>query len=167
MPARNAIKLYVAQGIYHVYNRGLDKQLTFQDAEDYRRFLGLLMLLGSPQSLLPGLPKNYSDEITVLAFCLMPNHFHLLIRQEHESSMPRFMRSLMNRYVHYYNLRHTRTGNLFHGRYKARLIETDEDLVSVKRYVLENPLEILGSKAALKSYPYVGTDLPRSVPRAT
>jgi REP element-mobilizing transposase RayT len=160
MPVRNAIKSYVEQGIYHVYNRGLNKQLIFLDNRDYTRFKAIAgKLLYAQTTLRPGRAKNFSEEITILNYCLMPNHFHVLVQQRYSDSMTRFMRSLTNQYVHYFNFRHQRTGSLFSGRYKARLISNDEDLVNVRRYIIENPLEIVGSFEALTGYPHVGTDL--------
>ena len=108
MPAKNSTKTYVENGYYHVYNRGVDKRLIFQDLQDYRVFLSFLktyLSLKDETNLRNQLserslsPKdrdkvwqimrmdNYSQTITLLAYCLMPNHFHLFLKQKSSSTI--------------------------------------------------------------------------------
>jgi len=157
MPSRNILKMYVNNGFYHVYNRGVEKRTIFEDKQDYKVFLKYIKEILSPidpdkQSItfyLRGqtykaerkLLKNYSDEIELLAYCLMPNHFHFLIRQKNKKSLQGFMSALMTRYSMYFNKRYKRVGTLFQGRYKAVLVYEDAYLLHLSRYIHLNPLE--------------------------
>lgn len=154
MPAKNRVKLYVENGYYHIYNRGVEKRIIFQDDQDYRVFLHYLNLYLSPPKLLQSnkgpsfiiQPRkrplnNFHGEIILLTYCLMPNHFHLLLKQKPTRSIEKFMRSLGTKYVQYFNKRNQRVGPLFQNIYKAVLIETDEQLLHLSRYIHLNPLE--------------------------
>ncbi len=158
MPARNTVKTYVEDGFYHVYNRGVEKRTIFEDEQDYKVFLKYLKeALSSPpdpKSLkvtvplkgasfkgVPKQPKNFQKEIELLAFCLMPNHFHLLLKQTNSESMESFMRSVITRYSMYFNKRYKRVGKLFQGHYKACLVNSEEYLLHLSRYIHLNPLE--------------------------
>jgi len=167
MPGRNVVKNYVAGGVYHVYNRGVEKRTIFTDGEDYRvflHFLGLYLRPGNQrqQETLPrGLSLAGSDydldtRIDLLAYCLMPNHFHLLLLQADERSMSELMRRQSNAYVGYFNKKHGRVGTLFQGRYRAALIDRTELLVHVSRYIHRNPTEVLARSrnARLDQYRY-------------
>lgn len=165
MPARHRIKTYIENSFYHIYNRGVEKRIVFQDTQDYRVFLHYLKLyLSPPESLkslkgLKGLsfvmrPKqrplnNFNQEIILLSYCLMPNHFHLLLKQKPTNGIEKFMRSLGTKYVQYFNKRYQRIGPLFQGAYKAVLVETDEQLLHLSRYIHLNPLETNKKKSSL------------------
>ncbi|MEK7544352.1 MAG: transposase [Patescibacteria group bacterium] len=123
--------IFTAQGFYHVYNRGHNKQTIFYDARDYRRYL---------KRLGEYLIKH---EVTLLAYCLMPNHVHLLLRQDGEEPMDRFIHRLHTAYTMYFNIKYERLGSVFQGRFKAKLIDTDEYLLHVSRYIHINPIEIV------------------------
>jgi len=154
MPSKNLVKKFVPDGVYHIYNRGVEKRSIFVDAQDYRVFLNLINLILSPKNTLDLADiriQNKSDSVNLLAYCLMPNHFHLTIKQLNETGMTEFMRSITNAYVAYFNKRYKRVGSLFQGTYKAALIDKDEYLVHVTRYIHMNPLEI---NSKLKEYPY-------------
>lgn len=158
MPSRNSIKIYVENGFYHIYNRGVEKRTIFEDAQDYKVFLKYLKeALSSPQSIdnyrklvtfkgasfkgMPRLPKNFEKEIVLLAYCLLPNHFHLLIKQSNKSSMESFMRSVITRYSMYFNKRYHRVGKLFQGHYKACSVTDENYLLHLTRYIHLNPKE--------------------------
>ena len=161
MPARNVIKAYIADGIYHVYNRGINKSPLFIDRKDYRVFLtilksyliprdkGKLLTIFANTELPDSVRKqaakslriaNYNDTISLITYCLMPNHYHLLIKQKNKYDMKEFMRSLSNRYTIYFNTRYKRRSTLFEGTYKAVYVETDEQLIHVSRYIHRNPV---------------------------
>ena len=149
MPSPNTIKTYVEDGYYHIYNRGVEKRLIFQGREDYSMFLHILKLYLSPSDRLRDelpLLRNYyvqnnlSEELQLLAFCLMPNHYHLLIHQKNKDSIIKLMRQITIAYSMYFNKRHERIGPLFQGRYKAALIDSDEYLLHLSRYIHLNPL---------------------------
>lgn len=162
MPARHSIKDYSKDSYYHVYNRGVEKRLIFQDNQDYTVFLSYLRtyLLPKDMDLLkkqlsdPILSSkekedalkllklnNFTDEITFLAYCLMPNHFHFLIKQKSSDSMDKFMNSLGTRYTMYFNKKYKRVGSLYQDVYKAIIVYTDEQLLNVTHYIHKNPVK--------------------------
>jgi putative transposase len=149
MPQKHSIKIYVKNGFYHVYNRGVEKRTIFEDEKDYKVFLSYLKeyLSPPPDSYLQGgtlkakCHENFSDEIELHCFCLMPNHFHFLIRQNQKNSMQRFLKSLLTRYSMYFNKKYKRVGKLFQGHYKAILVTEDGYLLHLSRYIHRNPYE--------------------------
>ncbi len=155
MPSKNSVKIYVPGGIYHIYNRGVERRSIFTNNKDYRVFLNLLRLILTPKDKLEDndfvTVKNKADSVELLTYCLMPNHFHLMLRQFNENGMTEFMRVLSNAYVYYFNRQYKRIGSLFQGRYKAALVDRDEYLVHVSRYIHMNPLE---TDHKLQEYPY-------------
>jgi putative transposase len=161
MAKKNSRKVYVKDGYYHIYNRGVEKRNIFEDEKDYKVFLGYLKQYLSPIPDLgksakkkkeylqnpvllvnPRVPKNYHGKIELVAFCLMPNHFHLLIKQDDEKAMKEFLHSLTIRYSMYFNRRHDRVGPLFQGRYKAALVKNDNYLVYLTCYIHANPIDL-------------------------
>ena len=171
MPSKNILKQYLENGYYHIYNRGVEKRVIFQDSQDYKVFLSYLKDYLTPidkislrKTLLNTFynrkdkiikkiaMNNFSNRISLLAYCLMPNHFHLLIKQKNERGIENFMKSLGTRYVMYFNKRNKRTGGLFQGRYKAVLIDSDEQLLELSRYIHTNPKPYKGR--IFLEYPY-------------
>lgn len=164
MPARNRVKTYVKDGYYHIYNRGVAKLPIFLDSQDFQIFLKYLSVALSPEKAnivtfnLRGQSfkavarpiKNYQREIDLLAFCLIPNHFHLLVKQCTKNSMESFIRSIITRYAQYFNKKYDRVGPVFQGRYKAALIENDRYLLHLSRYIHLNPFEY--TKDLTKAY---------------
>ena len=175
MPGKNALKTYVENGFYHIYNRGVEKRNIFLDEQDYKVFLSYLKLyltskddsinlikkradLSDDQknekiSKLMAL-KNYFNKIELLCYVLMPNHFHLEIRQKNKTDMEDFMRSLITKYSKYFNKRYDRVGPLFQGRYNAVLITNERYLLHLGRYIHLNPQEIIVNNQSLSSYPW-------------
>lgn len=165
MPSRHIVKTYVKDGYYHVYNRGVEKRIIFEDEQDYKVFLNYLKGYVTPIDkigikktfTLQGLtfkgvarqPKNYSGKIEILVFCLMPNHFHLVIKTLTEDSLKKFMQSLMTRYTIYFNKKNDRVGSLFQGTYKGVLVSDENYLLHLSRYIHLNPSEITNN---LESY---------------
>lgn len=158
MPAKNSIKVYVKNGYYHIYNRGVEKRDIFIDEQDYNVFLGYLREYLSPTpkfenhmidftvrgKLFKGVDytvKNYVNQIELVTYCLMPNHFHLLIKQIEGRSMELFMRSLATRYSMYFNKKYNRVGSLFQGPYKSVMIENENYLLHLSRYIHLNPID--------------------------
>lgn len=115
---------------YHVYNRGNRKQNIFIQYRDYERFLKRM--------------KMYKEKfgVSILCYCLMPNHYHFLLRQETDIPITVFMLRLGTSYAKYFNIKYEQVGSLFQGRFRAKLIETDEYLLHLSRYIHRNPLEI-------------------------
>lgn len=137
MPSKNTIKTYLANGYYHVYNRGVEKRQIFHNQRDYDRFTYYFGHYLN-HSNIPSSGQLFG-RIELIAYCLMPNHFHLLIKQNDEAAMTEFMRRISTGYTMYYNLVNTRVGSLFQGTYKAVLIETSEQLLQVSSYIHRNP----------------------------
>jgi putative transposase len=161
MPPKNSIKQYRENSYYHIYNRGVEKRKIFQHKQDYYVFLSYLKIYLSPPHLqgvsLKTPPshflKNYTNQINLLSYCLMPNHIYLLIKQKDSISINHFMRSLGTKYSMYFNSKYKRVGPLFQGTYKAVLIEKEEQLIYLTKYIHRNPLEINPQKP-LSNYPY-------------
>ena len=148
MPSRHIVKTYIENGYYHIYNRGVEKRLIFQDREDYTKFLYLLKIyLTNPEILRNEYPllrinivdKNLFEEIDLLAFCLMPNHFHLLVYQKQKDSITKLLRQICTAYVIYFNKKFERVGPLFQSKFKAVVVDSDEYLLHLSRYIHLNP----------------------------
>ena len=167
MPAKYIIKTYLENGYYHLYNRGVEKRDIFLDEQDCRVFLHYLKMYLSPPEILqelndPGIrinrfiPLNLSKELDLLAFTLMPNHFHLQVKQYTQDAITKFMRRLITSYVMYFNKKYQRVGALFQNNYKAVLIENDPFLLHLSRYIHLNSLGIHSALNFLEfsSYPY-------------
>lgn len=181
MPAKNAIKQYVENGYYHIYNRGVKKRIIFQDQLDYSVFLLYLKQYLMPKNehdlseklLDPSItPKerdkilkllrlnNFYNELTFLAFCLMPNHFHFLVKQKQMGTINIFMKSLCTRYSMYFNKRYKRVGPLYQDVYKAVLVTNEAQFLHLSRYIHKQALRLQG--ASLEAQPcsyfaYLGT----------
>jgi REP element-mobilizing transposase RayT len=112
---------------YHVMNRGLAYQDIFTDKSDYELFLDLLS------------DSHEMWDLRVIAYCLLKNHYHLLI-QTPKANLSRIMRHLDGLYTQRYNRRHKRDGPLFRGRYKAIVVDAEEYLMAVARYIHHNPV---------------------------
>jgi len=151
MPGKNVIKHYDVDAYYHVYNRGVNKRVIFKDDQDYAVFMGLMKrYLGQKIEIDSSKREypNYSENLDLVAFCLMPNHFHLLLHQHEDiKSMEAFMRSLATSYTRYFNTKYKRVGHLFQGVYKASRITSDPYLLHISRYIHMNPKDY-------KNWPY-------------
>ena len=109
MPGRNIRKVYAADSFYHIYNRGVNKQDIFLDEQDYSFFLGLFKRYLSSAPAHDKKGRQYSwfrKEIELLTFCLMPNHFHLLVYQHEPEGMTHLLRAVMSSYGMYFNQKH-------------------------------------------------------------
>lgn len=155
MPRKNTIRYYAPNKHYHVFNRGIEKRAIFTNTIDYQKFISTMKYYLQPQKYKETLSRRSDledNEIELLCYCLMPNHFHLLIKQNSESGLTRFMRRLSNTYVRYFNKAQKRIGALFEGKFKAILIETDEYLLHLSRYIHRNPSEL--DLENLRNYSY-------------
>ena len=169
MPTKNTIKTYIENGYYHLYNRGVDKREIFIDEQDCIVFLHYLKLyLSSPETLLKDqllLPRvlykitnlNLSKEIDLLSFSLMPNHFHMQVKQYTKEGIEKLARRILTGYVQYFNKKYKRIGTLFESTYKAILLETDEQFLYLSSYIHRNPMRLKNPKfdyIQFSSYPY-------------
>ena len=138
MPTKNVAKVFIPDSFYHIYNRGWNLGKVFIDNEDWRHFESLLIRHLSPtpkQDKLGREYKHYYPEVRLVAYCLMGNHFHMLLYQYDETAITRLMTSLMTAYTAYFNKRHQRRGSLFESTYKAVLIRDDAQLMHITRYI--------------------------------
>lgn len=136
-------------GIYHVMMRGINHQNIFEDAEDYYQFLTTLDTMSlsyEPDGTLAG--RNY----TLYAYCLMSNHFHLLIR-EREDSLGMAIKRIASSYVYYYNHKYSRDGHLFRERFKSEPVNDIAYFVTLLRYIHQNPLKA-GIVKEVKDYEF-------------
>lgn len=142
---------------YHLYNRGTEKRAIFLSDADRARFLGLLYLCNN---ITPVHISNYQGStlmdwlalpltetiVDIGAYCLMPNHFHLLVREKKEGGISLFIQKVSTAYTMYFNKKHSRTGALFSGRFKARHADNDIYLKYLFSYIHLNPVKIIEPK---------------------
>jgi len=144
---------------YHLYNRGIDKRIIFKTSNDFKRFIMLLYVCNSflekslrLDNLINHSHKSY-EEIMILdrgeplvsigAWCLMDNHFHLLIRQEVDGGITKFMKKVGTAYAMFFNIKYQRKGALFGGLFKSKLIgDKDNYLIQLLAYIHLNSLDI-------------------------
>lgn len=138
---------------YHCYSRGIDKRRTYTNRGDYERFVGLLYICNSNTTVHRSdfgartfreivSTKRGAPLTDIGAFCLMPNHFHLLLRERAEGGISDFMRKIGTSYTMYFNLKHERSGNLFAKPFRSRHVSDDRYLQQVIRYIHSNPAEL-------------------------
>lgn len=142
MPRRNVIKQDAPNSFQHVYARGHSRSKIFKDEQDYITFLTLLQrYLSAEEAHDPyGVPyPNFYNKLELLAYALMPNHFHFLVYQHQPGEMARFMQSVLTSYSRYFNKKYKRSGSLFESRYKASMISDDAYLDHISRYIHLNP----------------------------
>jgi putative transposase len=142
MPRRNVIKEDAPDSFQHVYARGHSKHKIYVDEEDYITFLTLLQrYLSAEEAHDPyGVSyPNFYNKLELVAYCLMPSHFHLLVYQRQPRAMAQFMQSVLTSYSRYFNKKYKRSGSLFESRYKASMISDDSYLDHITRYIHLNP----------------------------
>jgi len=136
---------------YHIYNRGNSKQKIFHDNEDYFRFMSLLYACNSINNFRADtIPKGESPYdfkrgkriVSIGSYCLMPNHFHVLITQTAEGDISKFMQKITTAYVMYYNKKYERTGGLFEGKFKSEHSGNDRYLKYLFSYIHLNPIKL-------------------------
>lgn len=161
---------FANEHIYHIYNRGVEKRDIFSNKNDYFRFI---LNLHEFNSSSPALNFGYQIKHTpievrlqytiarplveILTFCLMPNHYHLMIRQISEHGITEFMRKVGVGYTNYFNLRNQRVGPLFQGKFKAVLIENEEHFFHLPHYIHLNPLGLFSSAKKSSTENYTNT----------
>lgn len=146
MPSR--VVPLVTDEYYHVFNRGVNKLPIFNNAADYKRFVRSIKYyqVEGPKPRLslftPTITKlDWNKKIVeIIAYCLMPNHFHLLIKQVKDGGVSEFLGKLSNSYTKYYNIKYRRVGPILQGEFKSVLVESNEQLLHLSRYIHLNPL---------------------------
>lgn len=170
MPYRHLV--FANNEIYHILNRGVAQAPIFLAKKEYERFLLLLAYYRFTKPLnsfshfyrlnttdktqyMDKLQKENPKGVEILAYCLMPNHFHLLIKQKYEGGITHLLSNMQNGYVRFFNLRHHRIGPLFQSMFKAIRIESDEQLLHTSRYIHLNPVtSFLIAKDSLSAFPW-------------
>ena len=145
---------FANEHIYHIYYRGGEKRDIFLDENDYYRFVhGLYEFndkapalssyyYSSEVGLRKGVERKRRVLVDVLAFCLMPNHYHLLVKQVDEGGITDFMRKVGTGYTNYFNKKRDRVGSLFQGKFKARHVTDNAHLLYLPLYIHLNPLDL-------------------------
>lgn len=144
----------VTNSIYHVFNRGIDKRTTFSDKHEFLRAYQILkyyryslppvklsrfLLLGdsSRNSLME---ENWGVKlVSIKTFCLMPNHFHLLLEQLVDNGISKYLSQIQNSYTRYFNIKNKRVGQLFLDNFKNVLVNDESQLLHLSRYIHLNP----------------------------
>lgn len=132
---------------YHLYNRGTEKRLIFIDERDYDYFLFLMYICNTIKSIkLRDVSQNFDREETIVdigAYCLMPNHFHILVREKNEGGISKYMLKLMTGYSMYFNKKYKRTGKLYEGVFKSIHANKDTYLKYIYSYIHLNPAKLI------------------------
>jgi len=141
---------------YHIYNRGNSKQKIFLDRKDFNHFLELVFVCNSERNI--NFRDLFQNSDTVFdfdrgetlvdigAYCLMPNHFHILIKERKSGNISLFMQKLATAYAMYFNKRYNRSGSLFEGKFKSQHVNSDRYLKYIFSYIHLNPVKIIDSK---------------------
>jgi REP element-mobilizing transposase RayT len=127
-------------GIYHVLNRGVEKRDVFLERSDYEKFLRLLK------------ENKVEFDFHVLAYCFMPNHYHLLLQTKSEN-LSAAIKSQNQMYAQYFNRKYERVGGLWQGRFKSRLVRDNKYLKTLFKYIEQNPIKA-GIAAKIGEYPW-------------
>jgi len=148
-------KIEFAEGeYYHVYSRGVERRKIFMDEDDYERFTRLLYAanstmpvhLGRRQGVaLADIPRG-GPIVAIGAWCLMPNHFHLLLKEIKENGISEFLHKLLTAYSMYFNIKYQRKGSLFEGPFSAKHLDSDRYLKHQYAYIHLNPMGIIESR---------------------
>ena len=170
MPTKNTIKIYIENGYYHIFNRGVDKREIFLDEQDCITFLHYLKLYLSSPEILQKEQKflsprfsykimnlNLNKDIHLISFSLIPKHFHLQVKQFPKEGIEKLTRRVLTSYVQYFNKKYERIGTLFETTYKAVLLKNDEQHLYLSSYIHRNPMKLKNPKfdfIQFSSYPY-------------
>lgn len=151
---------FIEDQIYHIYNRGVEKRKVFVDDADCFRFIHNLFEFNDENAVIntayylsqksKAIEHRYLEKerrprkllVEILIFTLMPNHFHLLLKQKREKGIVKFMQKLGTGYSMYFNKKYNRVGGLFQGRFKAVLVSEDSHFIHLPFYIHANPLEL-------------------------
>lgn len=133
---------------YHVYSRGVNKCNTYNEEIDYVRFKELIKLCNTREKI--NLRKSLKSEeeikpniVTILSYCLMPNHFHMILQEITEGGISLFLQKVLSGYVSYFNKKYNRTGTLFGSRFKDKVINNDIYFNHLITYIKNNPIKLI------------------------
>ncbi|KKP88116.1 MAG: hypothetical protein UR93_C0021G0003 [Berkelbacteria bacterium GW2011_GWA2_35_9] len=149
-------KIELANGeFYHIYNRSIAKYKIFTSDREFQHFIYSFRYYLAPEAnlrmsrftelstknqvkILKKRDKK-NQKIDIICYCIMPTHFHLLIKQNQDYGITDYLRLVQNSYSHYFNIKHKRSGPLWQGKFKNKQIESDEQLLHLTRYIHLNP----------------------------
>ncbi len=138
---------FVLGEFYHLYNRGTEKRKIFIDKQDYQKFIFLMYICNTMRSLeLRKIGENFDRGellVSIGAYCLMPNHFHILITARTENGISKYMLKLMTAYSMYFNKKYKRVGKLYQGVFKSVHANTDTYLKYIYSYIHLNPAKLI------------------------
>ncbi len=171
MPGR--LHTFLNGGIYHVFNRTILKQKLFCDVDVCRKFLDIIKYYRSSESIIrfskyqkltPIFKQYYNEKISdtnnfrvsMLAYCLMPTHYHFLLQQKQDNGVSFFISQIQNSVTKYYNVKNNYVGPIFLHRFKSKPIYNDEQLKHVSRYIHLNPFSdsLVAKKQDILKYPW-------------
>lgn len=175
MPSR--LMPFITDEIYHVVNRGISERQVFSDAKEYSRAIEVInyyrykspplkfslflkQSLEFRQKVIDSLRKKGKELVDILCFCLMPSHFHILLKQKIDNGVSKFLSIFQNSYTRYFNIKNERRGPLFYDQFKAKRIVTDEQLLHVSRYIHLNPYSSFVVRKAKDLESYTWSSLP-------
>ena len=153
-PVMSGRKIPFAEGeYYHIYNRGNSRQAIFLTSDDYARFSALLYISNGTTSFeFRDIDKDKvfdfnrgQQQVAIGAYCLMPNHFHILLTPLVDGGVTAFLKKLSTGYSMYFNKKNFRTGSLFEGRYKSEHVDDDGYLKYLFSYIHLNPVKLIQS----------------------
>ena|SRR3989344_3271045 len=138
-------------GMYHIFNRGVEKRTIFLDESDYLRFMTNLAIFNDTKSVLNAKyrikerekPDARKPLVDILAYCLMPNHCHFLLRQKEDDGISKFMNKIGVGYANYFNLKYGRVGSLFQGAFKSVSVKGESQFIYIPYYIHLNPLDLI------------------------
>jgi len=165
---------FVENEYYHIFNRGNNKQLIFKDEKDWARLLFLILYLQSPTTILNvgrqinyfikhglfNILRNTEEEIIknryieLIVFELMPNHFHLIVRELEKGGISNYMKRILGGYTKYFNTKNKISGHLFQGPFRAVHIEDNPQILYLSAYIHNNIRELKEWKGKEELFPY-------------
>jgi len=154
---------FINGGVYHVYNRGVEKRKIVGDVHDHLRFVHALYVFNDKESIptswyylnklggrtsqfVDKLPEERNQLVDIVAWALMPNHYHLLLRQRRDKGVSLFMQKIGTAHTMYFNERYERSGVLFQGGYKLRVVDKDNYMRHLLAYIHLNPVDLFAPK---------------------
>ncbi len=171
MPGRN--HLFEEGGYYHVYNKTIDEKRPFESERNCKIFLHMMWFYRNDEHRIshskflnfppeaqaiwvPTINNSENSKVDVLAYCLMPTHYHLLLREKRKGGISGYMSKLQNAFTRYYNLKNRRAGQMFRGHFKSKPLASEETFKHVARYIHLNPYSsgIVNTKRELKEHPW-------------
>jgi putative transposase len=167
------IQPIITDQIYHVFNRGIANQPIFYSIKDYQRFTDVLsyyrflfpdirfsfynrLAFNERRDYLDKMKETKPAQVQIYAYCLMPNHYHFILKELEPNGTRKFIANLQNSYAKYLNRKRKRNGSLFQEMFKSVRIENDELFMHIARYIHLNPLTsfIVQDITELEKYPY-------------